>query len=76
MNAIHISTARKMLESPEPVSLKVFTKEGKLIELEKVVGLRSARHTGQRNIKVLASGQIRKIRDVLIVEINGLPTFL
>lgn len=75
-NKIHLSTARKMLMAPEPVDLKVWDKNGELIEFKSVVGLKSAHYAGTRNVKSLASGEIRKIRDCLIYEINGQKVFL
>lgn len=44
--------------------------------LNKCVSLRYDFYTGVRNIKVLSSGQIRKIRDVCIFEINGMKVFI
>ena len=76
MNAIHISTARKMLLQPEPVDLVVLTAKGELREYKQVVGLKAQHYSGTRNIKFLQSGQIRKIRDCLILRINGLEVFL
>lgn len=62
--------------APEPVNLKVWDKTGELQEYKNCIGLKSAHYKGTRNIKMLTSGEIRKIRDVLIYEINGLKVFL
>lgn len=71
MARIHISTACDMLMKPDPVDLVVLTKEGRLLTLENCVGLKFDRYRGTRRIKVLSSGQIRTIRDILIMQING-----
>lgn len=71
MARIHISTACDMLMKPDPVDLVVLTKEGRLLTIENCVGLKFDRYRGTRRIKVLSSGQIRTIRDILIMQING-----
>lgn len=76
MNKIHISTACKMLLAPEPVDLTVLTKTGELCTYQRVVGLKRQHYAGSRNIKFLDSGEIRKIRDCLIIAINGMEVFL
>lgn len=76
MNAIHITTAKMMLERPEPVDLLVFKQNGELMHLDQCIGLRYDDYTGTRRVKLLASGQIRQIRDALIVRINGMSVFL
>lgn len=65
-----------MLESGDPVDITFWTKDGDLIELHDVVGLRYNFRAGTHNIKVLASRQIRTIRDVCIYKINGLTVYL
>ena len=75
-NRVHISTARRMLTAPEPVDLVVVTKKGELRSYKGVVGLKADHYAGSRNIKFVSSGEIRKIRDCLIVAINGMEVFL
>lgn len=74
--SIHISTARKMLESPDPVDLEFWTKDGHLIALKDCVALRYDFRAGTHNIKVLSSQQIRTIRDVCLYKINDMTIFL
>lgn len=76
MSAIHITTARRMLDSGDPLDMKVWTKEGKVIDLHRAVGLRYDFRRGTRQIKLLDSRQIRTIRDILIFEINGMEVFI
>lgn len=76
MNAVHLSTAVRMLESPDPVDITVLTRKGELRHYERVVGLKRQHYSGTRNIKFLNSGEIRKIRDCLLLEINGMEVFM
>ena len=65
-----------MLESPEPVDLKVLTVKGEVRCYEKVVGLKFDFYKGTRRIKFVRSGEVRQIRDALIMEINGMAVGL
>ena len=65
-----------MLDSGDPVDIRVWTKEGKTLNLNRVVGLRYDFRRGSRQVKILKSRQIRTIRDVLIFEINGMEVFI
>lgn len=75
-NKVHISTMRKMLDAPDPVTLCIWTKSGEIQTWKNCVSLRADLRTGTRNIKMLDSSQIRKVRDVCIFRINGLEVFL
>ena len=74
--SIHISTARKMLDAGDPVDISFWAKDGELISLHDVVGLTYNFRNGTRNIKLLASRQIRTIRDVCLYKINDMTIFL
>lgn len=75
--AIHISQARAMLDSGQPVSLTYCKqKDGSIITAENVVSLRYDFYTGMRTIKILRNGQIRSIHDCLIIGINDFDVFL
>ena len=76
MNAIHISTARKILQAPEPVNIKCWTKDGRILELTNAVPLRYNFYEGTQQFKILASREIRKIRICLIFELNNNEVFL
>ena len=76
MQSVHISTMRKMLQSPDPVDLKVWKRNGEIMEMNNVIPLRYNFYQGTRQVKLLASNQIRQIRDVCIFEINGLTVFM
>lgn len=75
--ALHISQARAMLDSGQPVSLKYCKlKDGSIITAENVVSLRYDFYTGMRTVKFLRNGQVRSIHDCLIVGINEFEVFL
>ncbi len=60
-----------MLMRPEPVDLVVLTKNGRILELNNCIGLKFDKYKGTRRIKMLTSGEIRTVRDILIMSING-----
>ena len=73
---IHISTALDLLSKPEAVNLTVLKKDGSLMELEGCVGLKMDKYKGTRRAKLLRSGEIRMIRDCLILYLNGMEVVL
>ena len=76
MKSVHINTARALLKSGDPVSLSVWKKDGSIMNIESCISLHYDFRGGWRNIKILPSGEMRRIRDCLIFEINGLEVFL
>ena len=74
--SVHISTMRHMLQSGDPVDIKLWTKSGEIQEYRNCISLRYNFYQGTRQIKLLTSRQIRQVRDVCIFEINGLKVFL
>lgn len=76
MQAIHLSTARKMLQAPEPVDIKCWAKDGRILVLDNVLPLRYNFYEGTQQVKILKSNQIRTIRLCLIFEINGMSVYL
>lgn len=76
MNSIHISTARKMLQAPEPVEVRCWAKDGRILHLKDAIPLRYNFYEGTQQFKILASRQIRTIRLVCIFELNGMEVFL
>ena len=73
---IHISTALDMLMKPDPVDLVVLKADGSIMSLQNCIGLKFDKYRGTRRVKMLTSGQIRMIRDCLILSINGMEVFL
>ncbi len=76
MRSIHLTTARTMLNSGDPVDLSVWKSDGSILELRNVISLRYDFYGGWRNVKLLTSGQMRRIRDVCIFKVNDLEVFL
>lgn len=74
--SIHISTARTMLNSGDPVDLHVWKSDGSILHLQNCISLRYDFYDGWRNIKILASGECRRVRDVCIFRVNDLEVFL
>ncbi len=77
--AIHHTTALTILHSGDPVDISSWKRSGEIVHLHNCIALpcaASQRYVGTQNFKVLASGQIRKIRLVCIFRINGLEVFL
>ena len=68
--SIHISTARTMLNSGDPVDISVWKSDGSILELRNVISLRYAFYGCWRNVKILTSGECRKIRDCCIFRIS------
>ncbi len=75
-SAIHISAARKMLDSGQPVTLTYVKKNGQIMTANNVVSLRYDFYTGMRTIKLLHNGQKKSIHDVCIIGINDFEVFL
>lgn len=76
MNAIHISTARHILNAGDPVDISCWTAKGEIRHYTGAVSLRYDLASGTRNLKLLKSGQIRRIRECLIFRINGMEVYL
>lgn len=76
MQSIHISTARVMLNRPEPVDLKLWTRTGEIQEWNNVISIKYEHYKGTRKMKFLNSGQIRMCRECCIFNINGMEVFM
>ena len=74
--SIHISTARTMLNSGDPVDISVWKSDGSILELGNVISLRYSFYVGWRNVKLLTSGECRRVRDCCIFRVNDLEVFL
>lgn len=71
--------ARKILNSGKSVDLRVLTSKGELREYKQCHSLEWGEKQfrgGYRNIKMDASGQIRKIKDILIVGLDDFEVYL
>lgn len=72
---IHLSVARNILNSGKPVSISVWKADGSILHAESAVSMRYDFRAGTRNLKILSSGAVRRIRDVNIFLINGEEVF-
>ena len=68
---IDLRTARRMLNRGEALDILAWKANGEILHLQNCISLRYNFATGTRNIKLLNSGQIRRIREVCIFSING-----
>ena len=76
MNSVHISTVRKILMAPEPVSLRCWTKSGGILVLTDAIPLKYKFYEGTQQFKILTSREIRTVRVNLIFELNVMSVFL
>ena len=76
MNSVHISTVRKILMAPEPVSLRCWTKSGGILVLTDAIPLKYNFYEGTQQFKLVASREIRTVRVNLIFELNNTKVFL
>jgi len=65
-----------MLEAGEPVDLRVWKSDGSILEYNNCIPLRYDFYKGTRQIKLLASKEIRTIRDVCIMSVNDMLVYL
>ena len=68
---MHISKARAILNAGKPVDISVWKRDGSIMHLKNAVSLRYDFRGGFRNVKILGSGGIRRIRDCCIFLLNG-----
>ncbi len=73
---MHISGVRQLLSTGATVTLRVLTAKGELREYPDCVSLKYNHRAGCRNIKLVRSGEIRKIKDILIVGINDMEVYI
>lgn len=71
-HAIHITTLKRMLQSPEPVDIKLWTRSGEIQRWHRCISLRYDFYKGTRRMKLLDSNEIRQLRDVRVFEITDI----
>ncbi|MBQ3625103.1 MAG: hypothetical protein II950_06760 [Prevotella sp.] len=76
MQSIHISTARKMLNRPEPIDIRLWTRSGEIQEWKRCISIKYEHYKRTRKMKLLDSNQIRQCREACIFEINGMEVYL
>ena len=66
MQSIHITTLRKILSSPEPIDIRLWTRSGEIQSWHRCISLKYDFYKGTRRMKLLDSNEIRQLRDVCI----------
>ena len=75
-HAIHISTLKRMLQSPEPVDIKLWTRSGEIHCWPRCISIRYDFYKGTRRMTLQDSHEIRQRRDVCGFEINCMEVFM
>lgn len=75
-SSIHITTARKMLSSGDPMDIRFWKADGSIITANNVICTSSNFANNTINIMFIESKQIRKVRVISIFEINGMEVFI
>jgi len=73
---LHLATARKMLESGQPCNICFWKRNGEIVRADNVVCTSSYFRGNTFNLKWINSGEIRKIKAVLIFSINNEEVFV
>ncbi|MFZ4705456.1 MAG: hypothetical protein ACOYMF_05555 [Bacteroidales bacterium] len=68
---LHLSKARKLIESHDPLDISFWTRKGEIIHAHNVVCTSSFFHGNTFNIKFLDSGEFRKVKALLIFNVSG-----
>ena len=76
MQSIHISTARLILNRPEPVDIRLWTRSGEVQTWQRCISIKYDHYKGTRKFKLLDSNQIRQMRECCLFEHNGMEVFL
>ena len=76
MQSIHISTARLLLNRPEPLDISLWTRSGEIQSWQRCISIKYNHYAGTRKMKLLDSGQIRQLRECCIFAINGMEVYL
>lgn len=75
MKDLHISQVRRMLAEHKPMTISYVTSKGELQTVENAIPLAANFYAGFRNVK-LPNGQIRKVRENLIVAVNSCEVYI
>lgn len=80
IRALHINEVRRLLDHSridrEPVEVECFTTDGRLIRYRGWLVKSSSWRNGTHNLVNPVNGQVRKIIDILIININGYSMYL
>jgi len=73
---LHLAQARKIIESGEPFDVSFWKRNGEIVEATNVVCTSSYFHGNTFNFKWLESEEFRKVKALLIFNINGEEIFV
>lgn len=73
---LHIAQARHLIESGDPVDISFWKQNGEIVNARDVVCLSSNFENNSFNIKYMVSGEIRKIKALLVHNVNGEEVYL
>ena len=65
-----------MLQSTEPVDLKLRMRSGEIQYRHRCISLRYDFYKGTRRMKLLDSNEIWQLRDTCVFEVNGMEVFM
>ena len=70
------STARLILNRPDPVDITLWTSKGEVQSWHRCICIKYDHYKGTRKFKLLDSNQIRQTRECCIFQLNGMEVFL
>jgi len=73
---LHIGEARQIIESKDPINISFWKQNGEIVHAKNVVCTSSNFERNSFNIKFITSGEIRKIKALLIFNVNGEEVYL
>ena len=73
---LNIAQARQIIESKHPFDVSFWKQDGDIVHAKDVVCTSSNFELNSFNIKFLESGEIRKVKAMLVFNINGEEIYL
>lgn len=73
---LHLSDARKIIESHKPFDVSFWKRNGEIVHARNVVCTSSYFHGNTFNLKWIDSEEIRKVKALLIFNVNGEEVFV
>ena len=73
---LNIAQARKIIDSKQPFDVSFWKQNGEIVHAKDVVCTSSNFERNTINIKYMVSGEIRKIKALLVFNINGEEVYL
>jgi len=73
---LHLSQARKVIESGEPFDVSFWKINGEIVHAQNVVCTSSNFKNNSFNFKWLDSGEFRKVKALLVFQVTGEEVFI